>query len=420
MGISPQPALSGVSAYSVPRHPAPISLDLSGNLGPQVDPSIIAPGPDALRAYPDARPLEADLAARFSVAPEQVLVSAGADDAIDRICRAMLCPGRVAVVSEPGFVVTAMRAKLCGAAVRAVPWPAGGFPVEDTIAAGEGAALVVVTSPNNPTGASVSVEALRALSAALPDALLLVDLAYAEYDEVDLTASALALPNAVVTRTLSKAWGLAGLRVGYAIGSAEVIGWLRAAGLPYAVSQLALDAARRWLSKGAAQVEAHVAQVRRTRAALSAVLAELGAEVVPSSANFVFCRHPREAWLRDGLAGLGIGIRAFPGKPGVRLACPATDAETERLLAGLRTVLAPEAIWLGPVAEGWRGSPLVSAYSPGVRAWQVGSTPAEIAQARARGAVPIGVLTPGVASGSLLAAGAARELSDVASLEELL
>jgi len=417
MAVTPQPSLRGVSAYTVPRHPAPISLDLSGNLGPRIDPSVLTFSADSLRAYPDARPLEADLAARFGVAPPQVLVSAGADDAIDRICRAVLCPGRVAVVSEPGFVVTAMRARLCGAEVRSVPWPSGDFPVDAAIAAGQGASLVVVTSPNNPTGASVSAAALRRLSAALPDALLLVDLAYAEYDEVDLTEAALALPGVVVTRTLSKAWGLAGLRVGYAIGSVEVIGWLRAAGLPYAVTQITIDTARRWLAEGEATVAAHVAAVRETRAAISETLSSLGADVVPSAANFVFFRHPREAWLRDGLAGLGIGVRVFSGRPGVRVACPSTRQDTARLLDGLRTVLSPEVVRLGPGGASLAGR--IRTTGPG-RAWQIVHTVGDIEAARADGAVPIGIAPPGVAPEALLAAGAARVVPSLSALEELL
>ena len=414
MGVRPQPSLRGVSAYRVPRHPAPVTLDLSGNLGPQVDPSIIQVRASSLRAYPDAAPLEAVLAARLGVCAPQVLVSAGADDAIDRICRAVLCPGRVAVVSEPGFEVTATRARLCGASVLSVSWPGGDFPVDAAIAAGAGASLVVVTSPNNPTGASVSAASLRRLSAALPDALLLVDLAYAEYDESDLTATALSLPNTVVTRTLSKAWGLAGLRVGYAVGPEELIGWLRATGLPYAVSQIALDTASRWLSVGESVVAEHIDAVRVTRARISATLSSLGADVVPSAANFVFARHPREAWLYDGLAGLGIGIRRFPGRPGLRMACPATSADTERLLRGLHTVLSPEVIVCGDVP----GIPPLSlpvVKSPaGRRAWWLCGTAEEVERARAAAAVPIAIGAP------LCASGAARELNAVGAVEVLL
>ena len=103
--MKPQPLVSRVSAYRVPRHPAPISLDLSGNLGPQIPEAVLQPAP-TVRSYPVATALEADLAARLSLPAAQVLVTAGADEAIDRICRAWLAPGRVAAVSAPGFVVT--------------------------------------------------------------------------------------------------------------------------------------------------------------------------------------------------------------------------------------------------------------------------------------------------------------------------
>ena len=187
-----------------------------------------------------------DLAARLGLDAAQVVVTAGADDAIERICRAWLCPGRTAAVTAPGFVVTELRARMTGADVVRLPWPGGDFPVDAAIEAAPD--LLVVTSPNNPTGAVVTAEQLRTLSAALPSTLLLVDLAYTEYADADLTPAALTLPNVVVTRTLSKAWGLAALRVGYAAGPVAVIDALRTAGLPYAVSGLSVAMARRWLA----------------------------------------------------------------------------------------------------------------------------------------------------------------------------
>ena len=348
--MQPVPGIAGVAPYRVPAPRPPLDLDLRGNEGarPSADLfSSLSGRPELLRAYPDAGPLEARLAARFGVAPEQVLVTAGADDALDRLCRALLCPGRALVIPVPAFEMTLRYAALAGAEIRTVPWD-GDLPTAEIRAqVDEATRLIVLTSPNNPTGAVVTAEDLRAVAAAAPDALVVLDLAYVEYADEDLTAEALRLPNVLVLRTFSKARGLAGLRVGLAVGPAEAVGWLRVVGAPYPVSAPSLALAATALEQ---DPTAHVAQARAERQAMAATLAELGVSVSPSQANFAFLRSPRAAWLADGMAGLGIGVRRFPGRPGledaIRLGCPGDEARTARVVAGLRATLAPDALLL--------------------------------------------------------------------------
>ena len=171
---------------------------------------------------------------------------------------------------------------------------------------------------------------------------VVVDAAYTEFAEEDLTPFALQWKNAVVIRTLSKAWGLAGLRVGYALGSPEVIAWLRSAGAPYPVSGPSLAIAEARVQEGERDMQAFVTRVRFERERLEATLASLGARVTNSQGNFAFARLPDPLWLRDGLAGLGIAIRAFPGAPGledaVRIACPGDPASFDRLLDAMQTL----------------------------------------------------------------------------------
>jgi len=352
---SPQPIdrMIGASAYRAPPPPTPVDLRLDGNEGAAPGPELLDElarlGPESLRRYPDPWAFEAELAAQLGVAPERVLVTAGGDDAIDRICRAYLEPGRELVMPVPSFEMFPRYVRLAGGLVVEVDWPSGPFPVEAVLAAcGPATAVVTVVSPNNPTGAVATPEAVQRLAAERPDVLLLVDLAYAEFADQDLTAVCLELPNAVVVRSLSKAWGLAGLRVGYAVGPTEAVSALRAAGNPYAVARPSLALAGLRLERDRERVERFIERVRQERWALAGLLDELGCAPLPSQANFVLARHRDPAWLRQALAGQGIAVRAWPGRQRladrVRITCPGEPAAYARLERALRVALSPEAL----------------------------------------------------------------------------
>lgn len=353
--MRPTAAVGGICSYSVPRSPCPMDLLLDGNEGAApteaesdaLRDALRAAMPGVLRGYPSARGLEAALAARHDVAAERVIVTAGADDAIDRLCRALVGDGRQVILPEPTFEMIARYARIAGGQVVPVPWR-GAWPVDDVIrCVGPQTALIVVVSPNNPTGAVVTAAGVARVSAAAPHAVVLVDHAYVEFADQDLTAEVLSLPNVVVTRTFSKAHGLAGLRVGYAVGPESVIGWLRAAGAPYAVSGPSLLLAQARLG---ADAGAFVARVREERASLEALLIGLGAQVEPSQANFVFARFRDAAWVRDALAGVGISVRSFPGREdlagALRITCPGSAEGAERLASGLTAALRPDAVLL--------------------------------------------------------------------------
>jgi histidinol-phosphate aminotransferase len=177
---------------------------------------------------------------------------------------------------------------------------------------------------------------------------VVLDQAYAEYDDDAPTRAAAALDNVVTVRSLSKAWGLAGLRVGYAVGHPEIIEAMRAVGQPYAVSGPSAEIAVAALEGGAGWMRAHVRRVREERDALAETLLALGARPRPSRANFVLAGFDDAPWVADALAGLGIAVRRFPGRPGLsdslRITCPGSAPAFERLLAGLRAAAAPEAV----------------------------------------------------------------------------
>ncbi len=338
----PVPALAGVRPYAVPAAAVPCDLKLDGSEGLVAPDLRLDVDADLLRRYPEPPAVEARIAAAFGVAPERVVVTAGADDALERVCRGYLGPGRRAVLPSPTFEMLVRYAELTGAAVERPAWD-GAWPLGSVLAAlGPDVGLVACVSPNNPTGATVPADAIRAVAAAAPEAAVLVDLAYGDFADEDLSRAALSLPNAIVAGSLSKSWCLPGLRVGWAIASPEVAAVLRAAGHPYAVSTPSLALAASALDRGPALRDAHVARVKEERRALLEALRALGVAAAPSQANFVFGRSDRAAALRDGLAARGIAIRVWPGDPvlgdALRITCPGEPAAFARLLAALESL----------------------------------------------------------------------------------
>lgn len=340
--------------YQVPRAAAPCDLFLDGNEGRtpvSLDlRSAALQGLSTLSRYPNDTELREILACQWQLDVACVMVTAGADDALDRICRTMFRQGGELLFPTPGFGMVPRYAQMSGGHVVAVPWTTS-FPCAALMGAcTERTRVIVVTSPNNPTGAVCSAEQLRQLRRGTGDALLVVDLAYAEFADEDLTEAALQLPNTLVLRTVSKAWGLAGLRVGYAMGSPSWIRRLRGVGAPYAVSSLSLSLAQVALNTGRTSMDDFVSRIRIERSELVDHLNELGLAARPSQGNFVYAETDNPIWIRDALAGLGIAIRAFPEREGlahaIRITCPGDTASFQRLRRALSVVCAPQALCL--------------------------------------------------------------------------
>jgi histidinol-phosphate aminotransferase len=340
---------AGVNArpYAPPRPADTIDLFLDANEGPAplIDAVALAAliGPHNLRRYPDAAPLTRLLAQRLGADESRILVTAGGDDAIDRACRACLEPGRELLLPMPTFEMIARYARQTGASVVTTPWLNGPYPVDAVLRAiTPRTAMIAVVSPNNPTGAVATQRDLERIAAAAPQALILADLAYAEFAADDLTDTALTLPNVLAVRTFSKAFGLAGLRVGYAIGAPPVIEAVRAVGGPFPVSSISLAAAAEALRIVEAQGNPVVQAVRAERQKLALLLSELGAQPFPSQANFVLARFPDADRVWRELARQGIAVRRFVNQPPLeqmlRITCPGDAIAFDRLCRTLRAI----------------------------------------------------------------------------------
>lgn len=349
----PRPEVQQLRPYRRKVMPPGVDLRLDGNEGALPDPTLAAvvpaAGPELLRRYPSAAQLEDALASKHDVPADRVLVTAGGDEGLDRIFRAFGGPGRSAVLPEPTFEMLPRYAALTQTTLSSVPWPDGPFPVAAALAATDAStALLFVVTPNNPTGAVATTDELLHLARALPHVLVVLDHAYAEFGDDDLTDAALQHANVVVVRTFSKAFGLAGLRVGYLLGAPPVLDALRTAGSPYTVAGTSLLLALRALDRLPSTVTAYVQRVRTERGQLARTLRDHGFAVPESQANFVMARGPRAAWLWSALRGLGIAVRHFAERAGLedalRITCPGNAPDFDRLLASIETALAPQAL----------------------------------------------------------------------------
>ncbi len=345
--VQPVAGVGASRAYAGPPATTAGTVKLDANEGPRLPAGLqeVLAGIDLERArcYPKVGALTRSLADLVGVGPERVLVTAGGDEALERICRVMLEPGRDAIATTPTFEMIPRYVRATGAALTEVPWFGGEFPTERVIerVTGQTAAIFVVT-PNNPTGGVASERDLVRLAEAAPGALLVVDLAYTEFADVDLTPAALAIPNAIVVRTLSKAWGLAGLRVGWAAGSEELIGWLASAGNPYSVSGVSAAIAEAWLERGAPAMRAGVDRVRLERADLSTRLRSSGARVLESQGNFVLAGFAGASSVHERLLVEGVSVRKFASaelEGWLRITCPGDAGDFERLTRALASAM---------------------------------------------------------------------------------
>ena len=283
-------------AYKVPRAPHPIDLRLDGNegIGPSTEVLRALSGCNAstIRRYPSCAELEAEIAEFYGVAPDQVLITAGGDDAIQRLCRVFLGPGKELLLPAPTFEMIERFASWEQAVIRRIPWERPRYPTAEVVAAIDDAtSLIAMVSPNNPTGGWATAHDLEVVAAAAPGALIMVDAAYAEFGSEDLTETALRLSNTVVLRTFSKALGLAGLRIGYALGKAEWIQAMRTAGLPYPVSQPSILVAQASLQSERSRIP-YIAKVAEEREALAETLREADGALPTPRATSCLPRDP--------------------------------------------------------------------------------------------------------------------------------
>ena len=273
---------------------------------------------EGLTKYPEREPVERIVAAHFGLQSGQVLLTNGVDEAIHLLCAAFLEAEDEALIWTPSFFMYDVSVMMMTSHLRKVQSDATlQFPFERFMAAiTQRTKLIFVASPNNPTGAVVKREELLAIAAAAPQAALMVDEAYHHFHGETAMGDLSAVPNLIVARTFSKAYGLANLRIGMLAGNAELMKYVRKVSSPYNVNGVALDC----LPVALADEEYlawYAEQVRVGRERMMDGLRELGVPFFPSQANFVLMNiGPKHKELVAAMRAHGVLLRDRSADPG--------------------------------------------------------------------------------------------------------
>jgi len=301
-----------------------------------------------LHRYPDASAfrLRERLAEHLSVPMNEIIQGNGSNEILELCVRTFTTPSDHVVFGDPAFVVYQLAAMAHGVPFTAVKLREDVHDLEAMAAAVTPKTRVMfVTNPNNPTGTYVTRSAMERFLRAVPeDVVVVVDEAYFEYADAPDYPNCLELrklrERLVVCRTFSKIYGLASLRVGYAVAPPELVDYMNRVRAPFNVSTIGQVAALAALSD-TEHVERSRSENRVERARISEELAKLGMHVVPSQANFVYIDTKRQARpLYDALLRKGVIVRPFGALPTNLRITVGTKSENDRFLTAFREVLA--------------------------------------------------------------------------------
>jgi histidinol-phosphate aminotransferase len=285
-------AVHGLKSYHPPLgNRDGLRLDFNENTvgcSPRVLERIRGLDGELLARYPEREPGEVVVAKHLGLDTAEVLLTNGTDEAIHLVCETYLEPGDEALIGVPTFAMYEIYAAATGAKV--IPVLGGAdfhFPVEELLEQiNERTRLIAVANPNNPTGTQAPQADLIRLAKAVPQAALLVDEAYFEFSGETLMKQWREVPNLFVSRTFSKAYGLAGLRIGVLAGNVEQMKMVRRVSSPYNLNSVALACLPEALADEQ-YVGNYAAEVLRGRERLETELRERGIKYWPSRANFV-------------------------------------------------------------------------------------------------------------------------------------
>lgn len=313
-------AYNAVPLYDPKR--APIDLDLTDNtnlwgLPPTAERTMREIAVSSVTRYPTlyAAELKEELAKYVGVTSDMIVTGCGSDDILDSAMRAFGEPGDVVAGPEPSFAMIPIFARMNALEYAGVTELASHQPDVDTLIATR-AKVIYLCSPNNPTGALMprgSIERVIDESTGV----VFIDEAYAEFAGVSSVDLARKSDRVLVIRTMSKAFGLAGLRIGYAIGQPKLVMEVEKSRGPYKLNAMAEQMALAALRSDRGWIDEHVALAVQIRERLSGALRTMGLSPMPSSANFVCVPVANCVAVGQALRARGVAVRPFPALPHV-------------------------------------------------------------------------------------------------------
>jgi histidinol-phosphate aminotransferase len=353
-----RPAVQAMPAYrpgkaaeqAEEEHGIENAIKLASNENPYPPvPSVITAMAEAagrVNRYCDhlAIDLRTAIGAMVGMELDNIAVGCGSVGLLQQLCLAYLDPGDNVVYPWRSFEAYPVNVQMMGAESRQVPLVDHAFDLDAVAAAVDARTkIIMLATPNNPTGTAVSVDALRSMLAKIPDSVIvLIDEAYREFldpgfgDPVELLADH---PNVVVSRTFSKAFGLAGVRVGYLVAASAIVDEVNKVLVPFAVNGIAQAGALAALH-ARAEYEPLLAGLRNERARVVAALTEAGWQLPDAQANFVYLPlGERTQAVYVEIEKRGVVTRPFAGE-GIRVTI-GTPEENDRFLATLAEVTGP-------------------------------------------------------------------------------
>ncbi len=298
--------------------------------------------PERLAVYPAYDGVNESLATYFGASPDQFVLTNGTDEAIQVFINTYVDDDDEILLLRPSYAMYRFYAEVAGAKLVEIdyPYPTFQFPLESFLSAIKPQTrALIISNPNNPTGTGISLETIEQILQRSPQAAVLIDEAYFEFQNITALPWLDRHPNLFVSRTFSKAFGMAGMRLGCLFSQARNIAHLHKAQSPYSVNALAAIAAKAAVAD-TSYTQHYVREALESRAMLTRGLDRLGIPYVPSQANFILTLvGDRAVPIRDALRGRAILTRdrsyEIPG--GLRITL-GTVAQTERLLAELKDI----------------------------------------------------------------------------------
>jgi histidinol-phosphate aminotransferase len=348
LSVKPRPAVLAMAPYHPPtgNRSDKTRLDFNENTvgcSPRVIEALREGlSASSLTVYPDYSSVRRTLSAFFAVSPDELLLTNGTDEAIQVLVNTYVDDGDEVVALRPSYAMYRFYAELAGARMVEVDYvpPAVAFPIDALLASiTPRTRAVLISNPNNPTGTSTGLDAVEQILNAAPHAAVLIDEAYFEFYGVTALGLVGRYPNLFISRTFSKVYGMAAMRMGCLFSQPDNVKFLHKAQSPYSVNMLATLAAEAAVADPD-YIASYVAEALEARELLRAAFERLGIAYAPSSANFLLGYFGNRALeVRDALREKAILVRdrsyEIPG--GVRVTV-GTLEQTRRVIAELERI----------------------------------------------------------------------------------